>query len=86
MTATKLTNAQKNAAHGLVFDAPGVINGSGQVRFVGEWPTGNIAVKPANDREDFGPLTVSPTKAQPLLKAIADRFPGNGPARLPGNA
>lgn len=59
-----------DTAHGKVFDAPGVINGSTKVRFMGIWPSGNVAVKRAEDPDSFGPLTVSPEKAKPLLDAI----------------
>lgn len=70
-----MRQAQLSAAYGKVFDAPGVINGSAKVRFMGVWPTGNVAVKRAADPDSFGPLTVSPEKAQPLMQAIAERFP-----------
>ena len=79
MKAVKLTQAQESAAHGLVFDAVGVLNGHGRLRFLGVWPTGNVAVKPERDREDFGPLTVSQAKAAPLLRAIDARFPRQEP-------
>ena len=61
-------------AWGQVFEAPGVINGSARVRFIGVWPSGNVAVKRAEDPDSFGPLTVSQQRAQPLLKAIAVRY------------
>lgn len=66
---------QAQAAYGKVFDAPGVINGSAEVRFMGVWPTGNIAVKRAADPDCFGVLTVSPERAQPLILAIMRRYP-----------
>lgn len=68
---------QIDAAYGKVFDAPGVINGSGKVRFMGVWPTGNVAVKRSSDPESFGPLTVSPQKARPLIQAIERLYPAN---------
>lgn len=70
-----MRQAQLNAAHGMVFDVPGVVNGSSNVRFLGVWPSGNVAVKRQSDPESFGPLTVSPEKAAPLMDAIARRFP-----------
>jgi len=70
-----MRKAQALAAYGKVFDAPGVINGSARVRFMGVWPTGNIAVKRETDPECFGVLTVSPEQAQTLLLAIMRRYP-----------
>ena len=73
-SAVQLRKAQIQSAHGMVFDVPGVINGSARVRFMGVWPSGNVAVKKATDPESFGPLTVAPQKAKPLLEAIDRRF------------
>lgn len=70
-----MRQTQLNAAHGKVFDVPGVINGSARVRFMGIWPTGNVAVKREADPESFGPLTVPPAKAQPLMRAIEHSYP-----------
>lgn len=70
-----MRQAQLNAAHGMVFDVPGVVNGSSRIRFLGRLPTGNVAVKKQADPDSFGPLTVSPEKAAPLMDAIARRFP-----------
>ena len=70
-----MQQAQLAKAYGKVFDAPGVVNGSARVRFVGVWPTGNIGVKRETDPDTFGPLTVSPEKAKPLMQAIERRYP-----------
>lgn len=70
-----LKQEQLNAAIGKVFDVPGVINGSARVRFMGIWPTGNVAVKRESDPDCFGPLTVSPDKARPLMQAIERSYP-----------
>ena len=65
---------QMNAAYGKVFEAPGVINGSGRIRFMGVWPTGNVAVKRESDPDSFGPVTVSAEKALPLMQAIERQY------------
>ncbi len=52
-----MRKAQLDAAWGKVFEAPGVINGSAKVRFMGIWPSGNVAVKRGSDPDSFGPLT-----------------------------
>lgn len=70
-----MQQTQLDKAFGEVFDAPGVINGSSRVRFVGVWPTGNIGVKREVDPDSFGPLTVPPEKAQSLMQAIERRYP-----------
>lgn len=70
----KLRKAQIQSAYGKVFEAPGVINGSARVRFIGVWPSGNVAVMKETDPDSFGPLTVAPQKARPLLEAIGRRF------------
>ncbi len=66
-----------NEAHGKVFHVPGVINGCAKVRFMGIWPSGNVAVKRAADPDSFGPLTVSPEKAKPLLDTIEASYAKN---------
>lgn len=66
---------QQNKAYGNVFNVPGVINGCSRVRFMGVWSTGNVGVKRADDPDTFGPLTVSPEKAKPLMQAIEQRYP-----------
>lgn len=66
---------QLNAAFGKVFDAPSVINGSSKVRLMGVWPSGNVAVKRESDPDSFGPITVSPETALPLMRAIERSYP-----------
>lgn len=44
-----MRKSQLDAAWGKVFEAPGVINGSARVRFMGVWPSGNVAVKRGGD-------------------------------------
>lgn len=66
---------QLDAAYGKVFEAPRVINGSSKVRFMGVWPSGNVAVKRVTDPDSFGPITVSPETAMPLMQAIERCYP-----------
>ena len=70
-----MRKSQLDAAWGKVFEAPGVINGSARVRFMGVWPSGTVAVKRGGDPDSFGPLTVSPEKVKPLMQAIESRYP-----------
>lgn len=72
-----MRQALLKAAYGKVFDAHGVIPGTSRVRFLGIWPTGNVAVKRADDPDSFGPLTVSPDKARTLIQAIERTFPAH---------
>ena len=77
-----MNNAQINAACGKVFEAPGVLNGTMWVRFMGVYPTGNIGVKRASDCESFGAITVTPEKAAPLIATIEQKFDVRGRLKI----
>ena len=64
-----MKKSQLDAAWGKVFEAPGVINGSARVRFMGVWPSGNVAVKRGGDPDGFGPLTVTGNATGRLVRA-----------------
>lgn len=79
-----MRQAQLDAAWGEVFEVPGIINGSAGVRFMGIWPSGNVAVKRASDPAGFGP----PQRCGETGAAYLKRLQAEGwlrPLRHPGN-